>query len=247
MNRSGIIYVLVSMMLLISCGGGKKGNTVVSGSIPGSEGQLLRLQELGLEYSTTMDSVVTGAGGKFSFRFNQKETGLYLLRFPKLAPLVTEINPGESIKISGPFNSFPSGASILGSPNSSDLLGFFNASALNKQIVDSLENKLITHQDEPDFAELTKQLDQLLKPVWDRQKALELQYIDKHPESLTSLLVLNHGLSLNPLMTFEDDSVYFLKLDISLGKAFPGNKHTVYHHNRIIQAKEVESAKKHSR
>jgi hypothetical protein len=187
------------------------------------------------------------AEGKFSFKVLSDETGLYLLGISKLTPLVLEVSPGNSVRISGSVINFPADVIISGSDNSLDLLGFLNASAVNRKKFDSLENILISRQDDPGFAELTRELDESLKPVWDSQRTLEIKYIDEHPNSLTSLLVLNHGLSVSPLLTFKDDSVYFLRLDSSLNKAFPGNKHAGFHHKRIIQEREVETLKKRSK
>jgi len=246
MNRVYIVCLLMAL-LLSSCSGKKEGNTIISGVISDASGQKLELQELGLENSTTIDSVILDNEVKFSFTVKVNETGLYLLRLPKLPPLILELRPGDSITLSGSKKSFPADVIIAGSPASCDLLTFFNASALNKSRFDSIENILIAHQDDPDFAAFTLKLDESLKPLWDRQRALETNYIDSHPASLTSLLVLNHALRLSPVLSFSEDSLYYLRLDSSLSQAFPGNKHTVYHHKHIIQARELKQLKEGSR
>lgn len=251
MNKYAAICLTI-MFLVCSCSHKKTGSTIITGRIQDAGyrmrdagygmqdagNRMLLLQELDLDFSANLDSVVLNKDGKFSFRLSPKETGLYLLRLPARAPLVLEIKPGDSVNILGNFTSFPADVNISGSLASSDLQDFFKASAKNKSSFDSLENILISRQDDPDFAELTSKLDDLAKPIWERQKILVKEYIDKHPASLTSLLVLNHGLGISPVLEFAEDSLYFIKLDSSLNKTFPGNKHVGFHHKRIVQARE---------
>ena len=259
MNRSALICLMI-LMLLGSCSRQKTGNTVIKGRMQDAGCRMqdagcrmqdagcrmILLQELLLEGSANLDSVVPDAKGDFLFRLKPAETGLYMLRLPKLAPLVLELHPGDSVFVSGSFLSFPADVIITGSQASKDLQAFFKASAVNKSGFDSLENILITHQDDPDFAALTLKLDESLKPIWEKQRELEINYLNSHPVSLTSLLVLNHSLSLSPVLTFDLDSVYFLRLDSSLGKAFPGNQHAGFHHKRIIRARQLQQSKEGS-
>ncbi len=253
MNRCAAICQIM-ILLFCSCSQQKTCNTIISGRIQdaGSRMQdagarmrdagsrMLLLQELGLDRSTNIDSVILNNEGKFLFRLSSDSTRMYLLRLTEHAPLVLEIVPGDSVKVVGAFSSFPEDVTISGSLNSSDLQGFFKVSAKNKVSFDSIQNILISRQDDPDFAKLTSTLDELARPIWERQKTLEKDYIDKHPASLTSLLVLNHALSLSPVLKFDEDSLYFLRLDSSLNHAFPGNKHAEFHHKRIIQARELK-------
>jgi len=243
MKIKAIFFLTIIVMAGASCSRDRHGRTVISGMITGIPGSPVKFLELGPEHTVKLDSLALDADGRFILKLDSGETGLYLLRTTRPTPLVLELSPGESVWISGPGLNFPEDIIIQGSPGSIDLLDFFKASSVNSKKFDSLEHLLVSHQDEPGFAELSRKLDESLKPLWDKQKDLEINYIRKHPSSLTSLLVLNHGLGVSPLLTFRDDSVYFLKLDSSLGKAFPGNKHVVFHHNRIIQAREIEAIK----
>jgi hypothetical protein len=244
MKTKTILFLLIIVLALSSCTRDRQGRTVVSGMITGIPGSPVKFFELGPEHTVKLDSLALDADGKFVIKLDSGETGLYLLRTTRPTPLVLELSPGESVWISGPGLNFPEDIIIKGSAASIDLLDFFKASTVNSKKFDSLEHLLVSSQDEPGFAKLSGELDESLKPVWDKQKDLEINYIRKHPNSLTSLLVLNHGLGVSPLLTYRDDSVYFLKLDSSLGKAFPGNKHVVFHHKRIIQARAIEAIKK---
>ena len=247
MKNRVLFCILMLLLLTVSCSKKTQGISNISGRITDAPGQLLKLQELGMQESKTIDSVILDSKGDFSFSIFSKPTGLYLLSLPHVQLLVVELNKGDSVKVNSSLKSFPFGASFSASDNSRDLLDFFNITNGNRKIYDSLESTLLTHQYDPDFALLSRKLDESLKPLWEKQRELEITYIDRHLSSLTALLILNQGLGSSPVLTFKDDSVYFLKLDSSLSRAFPGNMHAVFHHKRIIQEREMAAMKKNYR
>lgn len=238
---------LIFLLIIVSCHAPGGGNTAIIGNIGGASGQLLKLEDLGPVNTITIDSILVAEHGNFSFRFNAKEPGLYLLGIESKNRLVLELGPGDTVKVMASEIPALKDAQISGSPNSRDLEKFFDLTEGNRRIYDSLQSSLINHQDDPGFAEMSKKLDESLKPIWENQRALETSYIDSHLSSLTSLLILNQGIGTSPVLTFQTDSVYFLKLDSSLSKAFPGNKHVVFHHNRIVRDREMEAMKKQTR
>jgi len=239
-----LYFAFLLLLIMVSCKTAREGNTGVSGNIGRSPGQLLKLEDLSPVNSLTIDSVILDEQGNFSFRLEEKEPGLYVLGLPGKHRLVLELRPGDTVSVTAPDGSKLEDAVITGSPASSEMKQFFEFTGRNRRIYDSLQGSLLTHQDDPGFAELSKELDESLKPVWEAQRALETSYIDRHLNSLTSLLILNQGLGTSPVLTFHTDSVYFLKLDSSLSRACPGNKHAVFHHNRIIRERELEAVKK---
>ena len=241
-----LFFPLLFLLLMLSCNTARKGNTSVSGNIGRAPGLMLKLEEVSPVNSLTIDSVILGETGNFAFRFDSRENGLYFLDLDGKYRLVLEISPGDTIRVTASGGSNLRNAVISGSPGSSDMKQFFDATNRNRRIYDSLQSSLLLHQDEPGFAELSRKLDESLKPIWENQRSLETSYIDNHLNSLTSLLILNQGIGTSPVLTFRTDSVYFLKLDSALSKAFPGNKHAVFHHNRIAKEREMEAMKKHT-
>ncbi|MEI8007144.1 MAG: DUF4369 domain-containing protein [Bacteroidota bacterium] len=242
------LFLTISLLLgLVSCHTAREGNTTVGGNIGRASGQMLKLEDLSPVNSLTFDSVIIGEPGNFDFRFNAKEPGLYLLGFSGKNRLLLELRPGDTVRVKAADGSNLEDAVITGSPASSDMKKFFGLTAGNRRIYDSLQGSLLSHQDDPGFAELSRNLDESLKPIWENQRALETSYVDSHLNSLTSLLVLNQGIGTSPVLTFQNDSVYFMKIDSSLSKSFPGNKHVVFHHNRVLRERELEAMKKQTR
>ncbi|MCX6286519.1 MAG: hypothetical protein NTY96_05345 [Bacteroidetes bacterium] len=242
-----LFFPVLFLLIMVSCHTDREGNTGVSGNIGRASGQMLKLEDVSPVNYLTLDSVMLGEPGNFAFSFDSKEPGLYLLGLAGKYRLVLELRPRDKVRVTASDGSKLQDAVIKGSPSSSDMKQFFEATGRNRRIYDSLQGSLLTHQDDPGFAELSKKLDESLKPVWENQRSLETSYIDRHLNSLTSLLILNQGIGTNPVLTFHNDSVYFLKLDSSLSKAFPGSKHAVFHHNRILREREMEAMKQRSK
>ncbi len=238
---------MLILLIIVSCQTAREGNTKVAGNIRGVPGELMKLVEVGPSNSVVIDSVIIGKSGDFSFHLNLKEPGLYLLSLPPNNILIFELRPGDTVGIKSGGISHLEDVIITGSPSSSDMKKFFNATFRNRRVYDSLQSSLLSHQGDPDFAGFSKKLDESLKPVWENQHTLETEYVNRHLNSLTSLLILNQGIGTSPVLTFHNDSVYFLKIDSSLGRSFPGNKHAVFHHNRIIREREMEAVKKQTR
>lgn len=240
-------FTLLMFVFMVSCHMARVGNTRVGGNINGASGKLLKLEEVGPSNSVAIDSVIPDKSGNFTFQLNLKETGLFLLSLPGNNRLVLELRPGDTVGIISSGASQLENALITGSDCSSDMKQFFDATFSNRKIYDSLQSSLLAHQGDPDFAGFSKKLDESLKPVWENQHALETAYIDRHLNSLTSLLILNQGIGTSPVLTFHNDSNYFLRIDSSLSRTFPGNRHAVFHHNRILREREMESIKKQTR
>jgi hypothetical protein len=233
-----LMPVISFLIIMVSCSSGKHGHTVVSGVMTDAARQKVVLSELGTGASKALDSADVDALGRFEFHLEPKASGLYLLGFRNKTQLVLEIKPGDSVKITGSISSFPASAEISGSQNSRELLEFLRITSANKKTIDSLRLVLERRSGEPGFAELSKLIDQGAQSVFRKQWETQLMFIDTHFTSLTSLIALNQVLAATPVMTFERDSIIFIKLDSALGKSFPGNPHVDFHHNRILKARE---------
>jgi hypothetical protein len=110
---------------------------------------------------------------------------------------------------------------------------FFVYTRLNERKVDSLEMLLVEQQDSSGYYLLTQRLDTSFRQIWESQVLYEKEFIDKHPGSLASLVVLNYAFGMSPVLSPEEDFEYYAKLDSVLFKKFPENKHVQYHHQRV--------------
>ena len=102
-------------------------------------------------------------------------------------------------------------------------------------MADSLTDLLHKHQYDDDYYQLTLAFDDIFGKIWEDQKTYERNFIDQHPGSLATLLVLNYAFGPRPVLSEEDDWAYYKKVDSTLMKKFPTNKHVLYHHKRIVK------------
>lgn len=238
MRKGAFLLMLFTIFLGFSCSRETSRNIIITGLMTDASGQKAVLKLLGPDWSRPVDSATVDTKGTFTMNERIDSTGLYTLSLGNNPPLVLEINPGDTISLKGSVTVFPAGMVIEGSQNSKELLELLRISSANRRIIDSLRFILEKRSGEPGFAELSALLDQGAQSVYTKQWETQLFYIDTHFNSLTSLIALNQVLGAAPVMKFEHDSVIFIKLDSSLGRAFPGNPHVEFHHKRILKARE---------
>jgi hypothetical protein len=220
--------------LLIFTACNHRGESVhISGILPDGMGTMLVLQEMDTKEIHSLDSVEIGPGGKFSFIRAINEPGFWLLKAPTGRILVLLVHPGDDVSISGKFSGFPDHTLVNGPEDAVRLNEFFRQTRPRERLVDSLEMLLLAGQDSDNYYQLTRQVDSMFRLTWEKQRSLEKAYIDRDPASLGSLVVLNYAFGRNPVLNPDSDFAWYLKTDSALQKACPGNRHAVYHHQRV--------------
>jgi hypothetical protein len=139
---------------------------------------------------------------------------------------------GEDLHITGDITGPTSDFNLSGSPDSQLLQTFFHATIRNKDRIDSIKKVLLMHEGADDFLRFSMTADSLFSRVSEDQRKLEKEFIDRHPMSLASLIVLNFAFGPKPVLTMEEDLPYYLKLT-SLFNLYPKNKHVLFHLARV--------------
>jgi hypothetical protein len=144
----------------------------------------------------------------------------------------------EHLTIKGDLRGKPENFILSGSKGSELLHSFLQTSARNRERVDSVKAILLQHEGSDDFLTVSMKADSAFYGIAEDQKRLERNFIDSHPHSLASLIVLNYSFGLNPVMTPESDLNYYRKLT-GLSNLYPDNKHVQFHLKRmkIIEGK----------
>jgi hypothetical protein len=139
---------------------------------------------------------------------------------------------GENLLLKGdlkePFSDF----TISGSKGSELLEGFFHATLKNKIRIDSIKRALRSKEGSEDFLRFSMTADSLFFRISGDQKKLEKDFIDRNPQSLASLIVLNYSFGPKPVLTMEEDLSYYQKLT-GLFRIYPKNKHVLFHLDRV--------------
>lgn len=227
-------YFLLSVLISSSCSTRTERNeAVISGTIPGLAGKSVYLQELEVKALVMIDSAELKDNGDFMFKVYVESPCFYILETGADNRITLLINKNEKVEIQCPNGSINETCSITGSPGSLLLLDFENFMYRQKKAIDSLAAVLYANEGSPDFLEKKVELDSAYNVIFENQRAYVKRFIDDHPASLASLLVLNRKLGRNKVLDEEDDFIYFHRIDSALNKLYPGNKHVIDHHNRV--------------
>jgi hypothetical protein len=231
-KRIAVSFITI-LLFFSACRHASVNQGVITGKLSGSKGGKLILQELDTREIHSVDSVVPDQSGEFAFTPAISEPGFWLIKAPSGKIIVMPVNAGDSIELTGSADDFPDKIILKGTPEAMALNQFFKTTRTYERMVDSLETLLIDRQDSAGYAELTQNIDNSFRLIWEKQRELETGFINKNPESLSSLVVLNYAFGRSPVLSPEKDLVYYQKLDSALFRKFPENKHVKFHHERV--------------
>ena len=243
MIKSIAALVIPTLLIIASCQRPPGGSALLEGKLSDASGVKLTLQEMDIKEIHSLDSVIMDEGGRFNFSVAVNETGFWLLKAPTGKILVLLLKAGDRVELTGSAADFPDHVTMNG-PNEAMLLNdFFRNTRTNELKVDSLEMLLAIHQDSSDYYQLTQKLDDSFRQIWEAQRSCEIAFINKHPGSLASLVVLNYAFGMSPVLSPEEDFIYYEKVDSALSKVMPENKHVKYHHQRVEKERKAAAGK----
>jgi len=235
-SRGAGLLMLLLVPFLFSCQRlADREKATIDGQFLHAAGAKVLLQEMDPKELRNLDSALIDRQGKFRFSVPLTEPGFFLLSSSDKGVLVLLLQPGEQPEITGNWSTFPKEIRLTGSPGSEFLGEFFEYSSRNKERLDSLEAILVEKQDDDDFFQVAQALDPLFNAIYEDQRRYEKAFIDRHLQSLASLVALNYAFGLHPVLTWKDDPEYYRKVDSSLSLAFPASKHVVYHRKRVME------------
>jgi hypothetical protein len=215
----------------LSCTRNQSGFTI-NGHLSNSKGEKIILCEMGVKEITPLDSTNIDPAGKFQFSCKTSQPGFYLLIFPDGSRITLVIKNGENLILDGNRKDPIADYIISGSQDSQLLQDFFHATMKNKIRIDSIKNILKSHEGSDDLLIISMIADSSFSVINTDQKKLEKAFIDKHPTSLASLIVLNFSFGPKPVLLMDEDFPYYEKLT-GLARVYPTNKHVIYHLERV--------------
>lgn len=228
--------VFISFIVLFAAACAEKDaqdNVTISGTLPGSAGQFVFLEELEPLQAVMIDSVRADERGRFRFSHYLGEAGFFVVRTTKENSLILLLEPGESVAISTPDSTFLPGAVITGSTGSMLIVEFEQFMALQRSRIDSLSFTYNEARGTAGFFDLKAQLDSLYLTYLADQKEYIHNFQEAHPTSLANLLVVNRKLGTATVLDEQDDFLLLYRIDSLLQIHYPGNKHAEDHHERV--------------
>ena len=234
-----ILLIFIAIILAYSCVNEKeKGNVSLSGNFSEYAESWLFVDELEVKGRQPIDSSLISDDGSFHISFDISDAGFFILQ-TELADnyILLQIEKGEKISIYSDQKLFAETIKIEGSPGS-ELLNRFESFMRNQKIrVDSLSEIFTISANEPDFYKTKLKLDSVYESILNDQKQYVKNFIDQHPESLSSLIVINRKMGNSIVLDEEEDYIWFFRLDSVLYPLYPNNKHAIDHHKRVEKMK----------
>ncbi len=238
------ILIVMILVLFISCHRKSASDHFsIEGKVTNGAGRKIILSEMGINDVIPLDSVNTDPEGKFSLSCEMKEPGFYLLTFSNVKIILVP-QAGEKMLLQADLSRPSRTYEVSGSEDTRLLRKFLVESAVNMTRIDSVKEVLLQHEDHEDFYVVSMQADSAFQKISHDQTRLEKQFIDAHPHSLASLIVLSYSLGGGPVLDEEEYFGYYKKLDSTLTKTYPSNKHVLYHHRRVEEMKDRNEAMK---
>jgi len=227
----------------ISCGQGRFGNQdgfQLEGTLTNAANVSVFLEELTPRELIPLDTVMTDSGGNFALTFPLKDAGFFILRLDRENFVTLLAEPGERIIVSGNALDFPETYLVKGSKGSSLLLELNKAKRRGYGKLDSLAAEFREIKGQENFLELRQQIDVAFTSIFEEQQQFVMDFIDRNPSSLASILALYQFFGNQMLLREEDHFDYFEKLAQSLTEVFPENKHVVDLKRRVNEWKREE-------
>lgn len=225
-------------LIMISCRNEQPTATVsVSGFLPALADKMLYLEELEVRKIVPIDSVKINSEGKFNFNFEVEDAGFYILKTSSKNTLILQLEKNENVILNAQNDHFGWDYEVKGSTGTMLLQQFEKFIAQQKTRIDSLGEVYNEARGSEDFIKTRQKLDSVYQAIVDKQRAYVLNYIKEHPQSLTSLLVINRNLGQTIVIDDEKDYVKLMHLDSTLSIVYPDNKHVQDHHQRLKEIK----------
>jgi hypothetical protein len=226
-------YFLFFILVGFSCNRGQRADTfTIKGQFLNSRGEKIVLCELDVKEVIALDSANISRDGKVSFSHQLDQPGFYLLMFPRGRRITLVMQKGEELVITGNLKDTTGIFHLSGSEGSQLLESFFRETLKNKTRIDSIKQVLHSHEGSEDLLRLAMIADSVFLRISEDQKKCEKDFIDRHPQSLASLIVLNYSFGPKPVLTMEEDLPYYQKLT-GLLRYYPKNKHVLFHLARV--------------
>ncbi|MCX6247780.1 MAG: DUF4369 domain-containing protein [Bacteroidetes bacterium] len=228
-----ICFFLVLIFLGFSCNRGQKNDSfTIRGQFQHAGNEKIVICEMDVREIIPVDSAVPDNEGNVSFSHPLDQPGFYLLIFPDGKRITLVMQAGEDLILKGDLRNPDGEFTLTGSVGSELLEGFFRATMKNKARIDSVKRVLLREEGTDEFLRSGLKADSLFFRINEDQKKLEKEFIDRNPESLASLIVLNYSFGPKPVLTMEDDLAWYQKLT-GLYRIYPKNKHVLFHMKRM--------------
>lgn len=229
-----LTFIFISLLFLFACSEiSQDKNATISGIVPLLQNKMIFLEEMEPFEAIPLDSAIVDAEGKFNFNLAVSDAGFYLLRAKENNILVLLIEENESISLLDTSKVFGTEVLLEGSPGSLLILEFESHMKFQEQRINSLAEEYYKARGTPEYETTKASLDSTYQSYVEDQRIYIFNFVEEHPGSLASLLVINRKLGMTEVIDEMKDYAFLYKLDSTLQVKYPNNKHSKDHHERV--------------
>ncbi len=233
-NKVIFPFILLVLLVFQGCKFISEDNATISGTFTNLPETKLLIYQVLPTSKPLIDSASTDADGKFTVSLAVEKAGCYTLKSSSKDEITLVIAPGENLILTGDGNALRNTYTVTGSKDS-ELLAVFNQFTMaNLKKVDSLSGVFTESRMNPDFQFIKNSLDSAYLQIFNFQKEKVIEFINGHPSSLASLLVISENFGPNPLVSEKTHPELYLKLDSALMIAHPENSLVNSLHLRML-------------
>ena len=238
-NKVVFTILLFGFFVFHGCKYLSEDNVTISGTFTNLPAAKLLVYQVLPSSKPLIDSVSTDAEGKFTISLAVEKAGYYTLKSSSADEITLVIAPGENLILSGDGKALRNTYTVTGSKDSELLAGFNQFTMANLKKVDSLSGVFTDSRMKPDFQLIKNSLDSAYLQIFNDQKEKVVDFINRNPGSLASLLVISENFGPNPLLSEKTHPELYLKLDSALMIAHPENSLVNSLHLRMLDFRAV--------
>lgn len=228
MNKKSVFFLFSLVLMACSQGSRIKDNEfVIVLNLKNASNIPIMLEELTPRDLIPLDTFRTNAEGQLVIQRKITDAGFFILRVDEQNFVSLLIEPGELLELTGNAVNLSYTYSVAGSYGSLLLSELNNANRLSNSKVDSLALVFRYSAGTNLFESKRQQINQAFTNIFENQQQYLLQFIERNPQSLASILALYQRLGNKQLMNTDEHFKYFQKLSNTLAQVYPNNKHVL--------------------
>ncbi len=230
-----LLYFIGFGILLLSC---NENSSKISGKLDNSKNEKVYLKEMTLTGFGKEDSTTLSGGGRFKFNLNITQPAFYNLKIGDQRGITLIVKPKDKIRLEGDAGKFYDTYVVEGSVES------LQAQALDKRMdktvkgIDSLNTVYRQFLNNPNIANITRTLQNNYNRIIDEQRTFTIDFIQKHPASLASIMALYQQTDDSLFVLYKsEDTKFYSMVDSLIYPKYPKAPYVKALHNNLENIK----------
>lgn len=219
-----LLFLLIPVLI---AGCQKQKNIIINGTLPGSEGKYLVLENIEISTPVTLDSVLIGKSGKFSFKVPVTEPDFYQLSLSDNNFVTLLVEPGEKVRVNFTSNNLFWNYEVFGSEGTAVIRQLDIHLRKTIQKLDSLTAIFEENKNQPGFDTLGIRLNESYALIMSEQRKYSIGFILNHLNSLAAIKALYQKYDPQTYVLYDIKDLQYMKIVAdTLQVYYPDSKHT---------------------